>query len=66
MNYLEYTVEFQINEETEKKTKEVMNVVKEGRCGFNFIMSMIKKREHLLLHQHQIFLNIYFIYSMEL
>ena len=37
MNYLEYTIEFQINEETEKKTKDIMNVVKEGRCGFNFI-----------------------------
>jgi hypothetical protein len=37
MNYLEYSVEFTITEETEKKTREIMDLIKEGRCAFNFI-----------------------------
>ena len=37
MNYLEYTIEFDITEETEKKTNEVMELIKEGKCAFNFI-----------------------------
>ena len=37
MNYLEYTIEFDVTEETEKKTNEVMELIKEGRCAFNFI-----------------------------
>jgi hypothetical protein len=37
MNYLEYVIEFIITEETEKKTKEIMDIIKEGKCAFNFI-----------------------------
>lgn len=37
MNYLEYTIEFTITDETDKKTKEIMDLVKDGKCAFNFI-----------------------------
>lgn len=37
MNYLEYMIEFQITEETEKKTNEIMEIIKKGNCAFNFI-----------------------------
>ena len=45
MNYLEYTIEFDVTEESEKKTTEVMELIKEGRCAFNFIKSIDEEIE---------------------
>ena len=35
MNYFEYTVEVEVTEEIEKKTKVLFDMVKEGRSPFN-------------------------------
>jgi hypothetical protein len=43
MNYLEYTIEFAITDETEKKTNEVIDMIKEGRCAFNIVKIVDEK-----------------------
>jgi hypothetical protein len=35
MNYFEYTVEVELTEEIEKKTKELFETIKTGRCVLN-------------------------------
>lgn len=40
MNFLEYTIEVPINEESDKRTTEIMNLIKEGRCCFNLVRYM--------------------------
>jgi len=35
MNYFEYTVEVEVTEEIEKKTKVIFDMVKDGRSPFN-------------------------------
>ena len=46
MNYLEYTIEFIVTEETDKKTNEIMDFIKEGRCAFNFIKFIDEELEN--------------------
>jgi len=43
MNYLEYTIEYAITDEAEKKTKEVIEMIKEGRCAFNIVKIVDEK-----------------------
>jgi hypothetical protein len=45
MNYLEYTIEFAITNETEKKTNEVIDMIKEGRCAFNIVKIVDEKMD---------------------
>lgn len=35
MNFFEYIVEMPINEETERRTNDIINMVKDGICCFN-------------------------------
>jgi hypothetical protein len=35
MNYFEYTVEVEVTEDVEKKTKQLFDMIKEGRSPFN-------------------------------
>lgn len=37
MNFFEYNIEVPINEETERRTEDIINMVKEGICCFNLI-----------------------------
>lgn len=45
MNFFEYTIEVPINEETERRTEDIINMVKDGICCFNLNKIIDEKDE---------------------